>query len=283
MASRLRHLRRLARLRLRHLGGLSLGLRLRRQGARVARRRRLGGGKASALGELQVVEEVLAVVLGAVEVALLQALGRVVAPGVVGDRDPCHLGIAERGLALPADPPQRRLELADAAGERGVEVGVAAREEVVGVGLEELQVELEDAEAVAELVGARRGAAIVRDVGRHVDQALARDLEHAIALRRLQQLGLVLREGAPPAAGRRRVDRVADAELEDARGRQSLAAQPRPDPAGLLARDRGDHVDAERRSGDGRLDLRLELALEPERVLGIGHVVLSLPISNRAR
>ena len=34
-----------------------------------------------------------------------------------------------------------------------VEIGVALAEKIVGLGLEELQVELEDAKAVAELVG----------------------------------------------------------------------------------------------------------------------------------
>jgi len=56
----------------------------------------------------------------------------------------------------------------------------------------------------------------------------------------------------------------------------ALATQRRPDLARFLARERGDHVDAEGRAGDRLVDRRLELALEPEGVLGVRHVVISL-------
>src|SRR3954468_22638130 len=63
--------------------------------------------------------------------------------------------------------------------------------------------------------------------------------------------------------------------------RQPLASQRGPDLAGFLACEGGDHVDAERRPGDGLVDRGLELALEPERVFGGGHVLLSLDRQSR--
>ena len=236
--------------------------------ARATRRRGRGDGPATMQAErsrqLRVREVALAVVLRAVEVALLQALRGVVAPAVVGDRDRGHLRIGERGFRLPADALQRRAQRVDALGERSAEVGIAPLEEVVGISLEELQVELEDAEAMAELVG----SAAERWRGCSPPRRRAWRGSRTSGRRRHRQRSALSFKRARPPVGVASI--VSPTRLR--MRRQCLAAQRRPDPAGLLAGERDDHVDAERRARHGGLDRWLELLLEPEGILRVRHV-----------
>ena len=75
---------------------------------------------------------------------------------------------------------------------RFAEFLVALFEKVVRVFLEELQIELEQAVATAELVRIRNRKS--RNELRHVHQRLAGDDEHIVTSRDHQQRGLVLRE-----------------------------------------------------------------------------------------
>ena len=216
----------------------------------------------------QEIEKLLAVVAAAVEIALTQAFFRFEPAGVVGDRDTRRFEVGQAGLGLPADALLRRQELQHATAQRLAEVRKVALHKVVGIAAEELQVELKDPEAAAELAWVGCCALIARIVGGHVQQGLACDLEHGGPTRRGQQLGPVARKCLAAAVF---VERVANAQIENALQRQALFPQHRPGRAGLLASNGNQHVHVQRGAEHGRFDGRLELLFEPLDVGGVGH------------
>ena len=191
-------------------------------------------------------ENMLAIEFLAVEKALHQALARDEVAGVVGDCDRRQLHVRQRRLVEQADLLGLDGQFADAPGKRFAELLVALFEKVIRVILEELQIELEHAVAMAELVRVRNRKS--RNELRHVHQRLAGNGEHLVTSRDRQQRGLVLRECLPATIWRLEIDGVADAEREDAVQRQlRLLAQDRPDVTGLLTGQRNQQIQRERR------------------------------------
>jgi len=92
-----------------------------------------------------------------------------------------------------------------------------------------------------------------------------------LPVRRGDQRIFVPRKGLPAFARPLEIDRVADTERHDPIERQLLLAKNRLDVACLLAGDRNDHVDIERRPCERRLYLSAELLLEPSKVVGGRH------------
>jgi hypothetical protein len=141
--------------------------------------------------------------------SLPEPLGRLEAAGVVGDAHGGQLQIAERAALLEAQLAQPAPQLLQRHRQCGVEVLVAALQEVVGVAQEELQIALEDAEAMAELVRPPGHRGEAGHMLGHVDQGLVGDREHLRAAGSGQQLGTGLRKGAPALV---RVQRIAHAQ-----------------------------------------------------------------------
>src|ERR1700730_19029193 len=98
--------------------------------------------------------------------ALLQAQTRLEAAGVVGDRYRRQFHVGNRRLVEQTDLLGLVGQLTDGFAERLAEFLVALFEEIIRIFLEELQVELEHAVAVAELVRGRYRKS--RDMLRHI-------------------------------------------------------------------------------------------------------------------
>src|SRR5690606_24170194 len=103
-------------------------------------------------------------------------------------------------------------------------------QKIIGIDFEELQVVLEDAEAVAKLVGPSCNRGVTGHVGGHLHQCVASDAKHLFAAWPGDQIRLGSRERAPSPIG---IERIAHTELEQLRYGE-FVAQSRPDVAGLL-------------------------------------------------
>jgi hypothetical protein len=151
-------------------------------------------------------------------------------------------------------------------------------EEIIRIFLEELQVELEHAVAVAELVRVRHRKS--GDLLRHIQQGLPGDGEHLVAPRNSKQSGLVPRKRlAAFTVGRVEIDRVADAKCENLIDRKRLLAKYRPDVAGFLTSKRHYQVERERRIRNRGFDFSVKVLFEPFHIRRIRHS--SLPRDQR--
>ena len=106
-----------------------------------------------------------------------------------------------------------------------------------------------------------------RHVPGHPNQRVVRDSEHILAARDRNQVVPRLWERLAPSIG---IERVADANLEQ-RVEIDLVVQRPPDVAGFLGGDCREQVEAERRAGEGRLDLVTKCGLEPLEIVSVSH------------
>ena len=210
--------------------------------------------------------------------ALLQAQARLERAGVVGDRHRRQFHVGKRRLVEQTDLLGFIGQLTDGFAERLAEFLVALFQEIIRIFLEELQVELEHAVAMAELVRVRRRKS--GDLLRHIHQSLPGDSEHLIAPRNRKQSGLVPgKRLAALIGGGVEIDRVADAKCKNLVDRERLLAQYRPDVAGLLTGQRHHQVERERRIGNRGFDFSVKVLFEPFHIRRIRHS--SLPRDQR--
>ncbi len=161
----------------------------------------------------------------------------------------------------------RAPQLLEALGERCAEAPPLPLEEVIRIGLEELQVVLEDPVAVTELVGVLCRAGETRHMGGHLHERVVRDGEHLEAVRDCHEVLSRFRKCRPPFI---RVEGVADADPEQRVDREGVP-QPPPDVTSFLCRDGREQIDRERRSGDRGFNRGVERLLEPGEVVSCWH------------
>jgi hypothetical protein len=118
-------------------------------------------------GQLQICVDPLPIILLAVKETRLQSLGRLVAPGVIGDHDTVEFHVAQERPGLP-ELPQSASQFAKAVGKRIRKILISTLQEVIRIVLEKLKVALKVAEAVAEFFRVGDRVMVAGDVGCHV-------------------------------------------------------------------------------------------------------------------
>src|SRR5712672_3810184 len=158
-----------------------------------------------------------------VEEALLQSLAclEISEADVVDDRNEGGFHVGQRRLVRKAELPDGPLELLHCLLEADTEILPALLQEEIRIAAEELQVGLEDAVTVHELVRLPTQTPIGLDSGcfAHLPQQLMGEIEHPLSVRSGDQRGLVLRESTPVGS----IERIADTEPQNFRARQMQA------------------------------------------------------------